>query len=84
MNGGCHCIQNGCYHTTVAACLFLQPGDHSKVDILDRNTIEIGVKKKIQFQDRLVIHLLIQIDDLVPHGVIITDNHRYKLKITHS
>ena len=68
----------------MAACLFLQSGDHSEVDILDGNAIQIGIQKKIQFQDRLVIHLLIQIDDLVPHGVVITDNHRYKLKLAHS
>ena len=84
MNGGCHRIQNRGYHTAVAACLFLQSGDHPKVDILDRNTIEIGVKKKIQFQDRLVIHLLIQINDLVPDCVVVTDNHSHKLKIAHS
>ena len=84
MNGGCHCIQNCGHHTTMAACLFLQSGDHPKVDILDRNPVEIGVEKKIQFQDRLVVHFLVQIDDLVPDCVVITDNHCHKLKLAHS
>ena len=83
MNGGCHCIQNRCHHTAVTACLFLQSGDHPKVDILNRDPIEIGVKKKIQFQDRLVVHFLIQIDDLVPDCVVVTDNHCHKLKLAH-
>ena len=61
-------------------CLFLKSGDHSKIDILDRQSVQIGIQKQVQLQDRLIVHLFIQIDDLISDDVAFAYNNCYQLQ----
>ena len=49
-----------------------------------RYAVQVRVKKKIQLQDRLVIHLLINIDDLVPNDITLTYNYGNQLPLIDS
>ena len=65
-------------------CDTVWSGDHTKIDILDGNAIQAGIQKKIQLQDRLVIHLLFNINDLVPDNISFTYNNRDQLSFINS
>ena len=82
MNRSCNCIQHSCHQSAVNACLFFQSGDHAKVDILDRQSVQIGIQKQVQLQDRLIVHLFIQIDDLISEVKKETEKHNKVLVTT--
>ena len=82
MNRSCHCIQHPGHQLTVNTCLFLKSGDHSKIDILDRQSVQIGIQKQVQLQDRLIVHLFIQIDDLISEVKKETEKHNKVLVTT--
>ena len=82
MNRSCNCIQYSCNQSAVDACLFFQSGNHSQIDILNRQSVQIGIQKQVQLQDRLIVHLFIQIDDLISEVKKETEKHNKVLVTT--
>ncbi len=73
MNGGCHCIQNVADHITVDTCLFFQLAIIPGLISLDWKTIEIGVKKNIQFSGSSVVISSSRLNDLILDHVALCD-----------
>ena len=68
----------------MASGLLLHLRDHTKIDLLDRQTVQIAVQENIQIQDLLITELLINRNKRVPDNISFHNNYHEKLMFLNS